>query len=219
MNKKDLALIKKALSDIDNYDIKRLNAFPTLQIPNAEEFDRKMLAIGYDCSSKKPFSIKKRIIILIAAAFLLSLSATAYAFRENIKDFFLKKYNGNGATFSYEYENPTKVTEGIFHPTWLPEGFTEVSYSESDIKIQTIWLNKTDRIVLMQNKLSGSISFDTENSNYERLIINDQTYYYIFKNNTQSLFWMNDKYSFTLWCTDLTKEDVFKIATSLKLKE
>ena len=219
MNKSELEIIKRAIADVDRFEIERLDSLPTVTVSDEENFRGSVLAIPENVTPKSRISGKKLIIVLIAAAVLISSIITAYAFREPIKDFFIKKSNDESTTFSYESDNPIVVTEGIFMPSWLPEGYTKTTQNESVFKIQTAWVKDKDRIFLTQSSLSGDLTFDTEDSNYEEIIISNQKYHYISKNGVQSIIWMTEKYSFTLWCTNITKEDALKIATSLKVEK
>lgn len=223
MNKNELIIIKRAFEDIDNYEIKRLEAFSSLEMPNSKDFDNKILSISTSSKTGKGYSTKKLITALVAATLLISAAISAYAFKEQIqsffKDFFIEESETHNQ-YSYETKEPQEITEGIYMPDWLPEGYSESAHNETEYLSTTTWVKENNRIILRQKSLSDTGgSFDTENAEYEEIILNSQKYYYIFKNNQHSLIWMNDYYTFTLWCANMSKNDVLKIATSMKIKK
>ena len=218
MTERELSVIKQAFIDIDNYEVRRLKAFPTVNIIDIDGFDKRMLAVTNNESHREGFSSKKIIITIIAAALLLSAAISAYAFREPIKAFFMKNRDTH-SLYEYPTEKPSPITSGIFQPTWLPEGYSQSDYSESKTFVQTTWVNGTSVIVLKQKMLSGGGSVDTENSDYEVVTVNGQNYYCISKNGIHDIIWRNDLYAFTLWCYGTEREDALKIATSLKVEK
>ena len=72
MTKRELSVIKQAFMDIDGYEARRLKAFPSKDIINIDEFDKRMLSVADKHSKSKAFSTKKLIAAIIAAALLLS---------------------------------------------------------------------------------------------------------------------------------------------------
>ena len=219
MDKNSLAIIKRALNDIDKYEIKRMEPRAIHNMPDAEKFDEKVLAIIAKNRTTRSFSSKRFIAALIAAAILLSAAITVYAFREPIKDFFIEKF-GTHDRYSYNGATPSPIADGIYQPTWLPNDYKQTTYNESVYAVQTMWSDGANRIILNQKTASTSSgSFDTENAENEIITINSQKYYYTSKNGVHSLVWMNEKYIFTLWCTNITKDDALKIATSLKVEK
>ena len=218
MNKSELELIKRAIADVDRLEIERLDSLPTVTVSDEENFRGSVLAIPENVTPKSRISGKKLIIVLIAAAVLISSIITAYAFREPIKAFFMKNRDTH-SLYEYPTEKPSPITSGIFQPTWLPEGYSQSDYSESKTFVQTTWVNGTSVIVLKQKMLSGGGSVDTENSDYEVVAVNGQNYYCISKNGIHDIIWRNDLYAFTLWCYGTEREDALKIATSLKVEK
>ena len=59
MTERELSVIKQAFIDIDNYELRRLKAFPTVNIIDIDGFDKRMLAVANNESHREGFSSKK----------------------------------------------------------------------------------------------------------------------------------------------------------------
>ena len=218
MTKRELSVIKQAFMDIDGYEARRLKAFPSKDIINIDEFDKRMLSVADKHSKSKAFSTKKLIAAIIAAALLLSAAISAYALREPIKDFFIERF-GTHDHYSYDAVVPSEVKEGIYEPTWIPENYVEIEHSETTTSVFSMWSDGTEMIMLSQDIITTEGVYDTEGIEYEEITIDNIKYRYLYKNGNTTLLWLSEKYSFMLWCTNITKEDALKIATSLKVEK
>ena len=222
MNRSELDLIKKALLDIEKYEVERLESFPHIDTANYPEYDRHIeMIIASEERSSKVISPRKIIAILVAAALLLSTAITVFAYREPIFKFFEEIFEAFTRFSLIDNEpDPELIQEGVYLPTYLPEGFEQTSFMEKESLIQTAWIEETDRIILKQRILyNNNITLDTEKVDYEIINVNDTVFYYYLKNNNHQLLWSNSKYSFTLWCTTgISREEALKIAQSLAIK-
>ncbi len=225
MNKSELILIKKALLDVEKYEIKRLESFPHVDSSKYPEYDKHIeliIATEERKNSNVHIPPKKLIAILVAAALLLSTAITVFAYHEPIFSFFEEIFEKFTRFSSIEDEaTPEPIQEeGVYLPTYLPTGFEQTNFVEKESLIQTIWTGENDRIILKQNILHNiNITLDTEENDYEKIHVDNTVFYYTVKNNVHQLLWSNTKYSFTLWCTSgITREEAIKIAQSLTVQ-
>ena len=147
------------------------------------------------------------------------MAVTAFAFHEPIFSFFEEVFE----TFTRFTSSETAlqpIEEGIYYPSYLPEGYTKFNSVTQESFTQTIWVNEKERIILKQVIIDHrTFTLDTEENNYEIINSDNINIYCIEKNNVITLTWYNEKYSYTLWCTSgITRQEAIKIAQSLTVQ-
>lgn len=205
MTNTQLQIIKKALFDVEMIELKRLEAFPAIQVEHSKEYTLKINSL-IERERKRESSVfvwspKRKGAVLVAVILILTLTITACAFGEQIKGFFVDIYE-TFTRLGVEGE-PSDVPFEQYTFDWMPEEYTLIDNVIANNTSRTVWYNGKHQIYLEQDTLSSnSIIIDTENSQYEITNIGEVTVYYTYKNNTYTALWMLDNYQFCLVCHD-----------------
>ena len=181
----------------------------------SEETEKTIL--GYaDRKEKKRLAPRQLIAILIAAALLVALSITAYAYREQIGNLIESIFDDH-INLTPEGQSPTP-NASHFYPEYLPAGY-EVSYeSKTALYDKLIWNRESKEIILEVYKTTNvSINLDRENSTYTVIDLDDVTVHYIVNNKTYYLNWLESNMLFELTCPEeLGLEEIEKIIRSIE---
>lgn len=109
-----------------------------------------------------------------------------------------------------------------YNVTYLPEGFSALTLSCSTLSRYIEYADGNDNsITLGQNIDTTTYSIDTENAKVEYLDINGKKAMYVEKEyeeigNTNKLLWKEDDYCIGLDGIGVTKEELVKVAESVK---
>lgn len=157
------------------------------------------------------------LCLSLTLAGVLALSPTARAWVESVVVAWLEEY------VVFQFTGEPVVVGGVWRPTWLPEGFKEVSAYESD-GYGTIIFEKKDGTAFsfkyqpMINE--NQFNVDNEHREYKEIIIDGNRAFLFmadsFSNNSQ-LIWLNEEklISFRL-VGMLTEEELIMIAESIE---
>lgn len=165
----------------------------------------------------------KRVAIAVAIIVMLLTSAMAIKpIRERVIKFFLEVYEEYfEITFGEEdsgdlYSVAKSMTR--YTLSWVPDGYKEDGFLETDVLINTIWKNENGSIIsLFQTPGTHTITMDHINSslsdlNHATLSISYQT-----NNGAIELIWEQYGYIFQLTIHDsVSTEEIIKIVDSLK---
>lgn len=127
-------------------------------------------------------------------------------------------------------ENSSRVSEGRFDIEWteeynityLPEGFSALTSSCSTLSRCIEYADVNDNSITFEQDIdSTTYSIDTENAKVEYVDINGKRAMYVEKEyeeigNTNKLLWKEDDYFIGLDGIGVTKEELVKVAESVK---
>jgi hypothetical protein len=220
MNINENELLKSALVTMALRD----EAVISKQLENAEspseefylKLDEKVKKMIHE--HEKHISFKKTITILIAAALLISIfSITAFA-GESIKDFFVEVFD----TFSILTVNERKdpIINYTVDATYIPNNFI-LTREKKDITSGLYeWkLDETLIYLSYSSTTNGSLFFDSENSDYTTIILEDFVVHRAEKYNQINAVWTDGKFVYFLSCYGLGWEEMVKIIEGITLTE
>jgi hypothetical protein len=147
---------------------------------------------------------KKAAVIICVALMIVSLCMSVSAIREPVIRFIEKVYDK--FTSIIFTENDLSLT---YDPadkksfTFLPEGYELVYEKEYKAGINSKWYNSNTsaEIQLTQYVITNRIELNTEDQEFEHIYINNLLVLYLDYNNVKTMIWYDDKYSYTLICT------------------
>ena len=116
-------------------------------------------------------------------------------------------------------KEPPKTIEEIYAPTYIPEGFELVDemVAEEIYSVQNYAKGK-HYIALEQDIVNVGLAIDSEDMNREEVTVQGYQGQLNSKKGKTILIWATGEYVFTL-SSDLDKEEVVKIAESIREKE
>lgn len=152
--------------------------------------------------------------VLVAAAVILALTVTAFAIPAT-RNYIIEKFD-KYSTVIFSSDGKSENI-GTLEPGYIPEGF-ELSKEKSLSKlVNKVYVNNTNDFVSIKKCFESSIiSFDTEENDYEEIIINDRKYiYYCDSNGNTGLIWADEKYTYSV-NTSISFDETIKIAENIK---
>lgn len=180
------------------------------------------LISGY---TTRRYSIKKRILItaLIVILMVFLAGCVAVVIKFISEHFNGTVYENNTQLFAVNLENCPQVIEYQYAFTNVPEGFELLETVPSQSNVYTCYLNNSTRqtIVLNQTVRSHfSPRYNTENSAFEEIVINNTTGLFIdFSNDKRKnsvLIWDNGDYIIEI-SADLDKNSVLNLSDITKI--
>ena len=222
MNQRDI--FKKALVEAisDKYEGELSNIGDEKKIICSKKHYQKLSAIfGFDVGTNKKHL--RRIIVGVLIAALLLTGCTAYVYRDEIKDFFVKTYEKH-IEVTYD-DSKTTMSNNDLTPhqvTYIPTGYELVNESNTPLYISYKWQDASGNVITLQQTAFDGADFfldaehgDTEILNYEQYEI----YCRIF-DNSSSFIWNDGVYAFNLTSTEkLSNDELFKIIKGIIKKQ
>ena len=201
MTENQLAIIKKALVDVEEKEARLFESLPKVDFQHSEEYERKIKKLLEGRRERVGYTPRKIAAILIAATLIFALSITAFAFRESIKDFFIEIYEDYVNITAANPENeplPTKI-ESFYTVYEIPTGFEKIEDTESEAIAQQTWLSDFGMIALQQTLAQDTdISSSNENAVLEETQLGNKTLFWIQEEDGFQVFWTEKGYIFTL---------------------
>ena len=201
MTENQLAIIKKALVDVEEKEARLFESLPKVDFQHSEEYERKIKKLLEGRRERAGYTPRKIAAILIAATLIFALSITAFAFRESIKDFFIEIYEDYVNITAANPENeplPTKI-ESFYTVYEIPTGFEKIEDTESEAIAQQTWLSDFGMIALQQTLAQDTdISSSNENAVLEETQLGNKTLFWIQEEDGFQVFWTEKGYIFTL---------------------
>lgn len=146
--------------------------------------------------------------VLIIAALISSMTTTAFAIPQSREYIIRKLFNHSSYTIKdvSNMETVSDLTVG-----YIPNGFELLDYYESKDIYSYEFYNDDYFIIVTKSTLKNKTNFDTENYNYEKVIINNIEYIFYHNINSHGVIWNNNQYIFSI-DSNLSKEEILKIA-------
>lgn len=174
--------------------------------------------------TKKHRFVKTRKVILVAAVIFLVSVMTVFSFanvRENVINFF-KEYYYTHFDLEYGIDEPGDIVIGggintVYTFSSLPDGFRQVSVTENDHSVITVWENANgDTIVLSQGDGISKRSIDVERLKKSEKVINGTVYEVYTEDDYILLLWNTAEYTFsTDYYGKMNADEIIKLAESL----
>lgn len=219
------ALLKIAVSDAMKNEMDALptnEELNTVYIPSTELNQRiaKMIHQGMKKSKHKRYSKKMRklaagivIIFALSSITVLSVEATRTVILNTIVEQF-SQYT----EIKFEESDSEKQAD-IYRPTYLPEGYEEVSMHTSGSTVVLIYSDKTDNEIsfIQRPAVEGTALVDNERNEYLELEIAGNKAYLFEANKgriVNVLLWKVEGTGFELF-SQISTEELIKIANSV----
>ena len=189
------------------------------------EFEIKMQKIvnSYKKSYYRFISTTARKVasILLIVFISLGITMSVKAFREPVVRFFIEVYEKfSTVTFQPEEKEelpPPTIIEQYFEPSYLPEGYVEVSRNDFENIIQIEYENESGEIMsffqmTMENR---KMSIDTEGTESKEIMVNDNVGIFSSNKGNNTILWDDGQYAYFI-STVSVEETILEIAKSLE---
>ncbi len=222
MTKTEIDILKNALFIAGCEEVRAYKALPDEKIVFSESFEKNIQKLAKKRKSlawQTTKTIPRRIaVVFIAAIITFCLMMSISAIRTPIVNFFVNFYESFIDLFLGVEEPATANIEDFYSPSYIPDGYSEFTNTQSKIRIVTVWKSENGRIILTQDILNKSYKFiDNEDANYSKLQVDEKSIYYILKNGQYSLVWIDNNYLFEIDCSEeIGLNEIEKIIRSMK---
>jgi len=106
---------------------------------------------------------------------------------------------------------------GSILPKYIPEGFNIVAISFNEIVSTIEYENSLGEFIYFKAETSSSvIRIDTEDAEYETVVLNGNQTFLSYDNYQTTLMWQQGDY-FLVISTDISRDELFKIAENISL--
>ena len=169
------------------------------------------------------FARIKKVLLVAAVIFLVSVM-TVFSFasvRENVINFFREYYHTH---FELEYgiDEPGDIVIGdgintVYTFASLPEGFSQVSVTENDHSVITVWEKENgDTIILSQGDGMTKRSIDAERLQKSEKVSGGIVYEIYTEEDYILILWNTAEYTFSIdYYGKMNSEDILNLAQSL----
>ena len=184
---------------------------------------RKILGVTILPATSRKMQIKRRVLAALIAAVMLLTGCTAYAYREDIKDF-IETVLDDYIRVSYnDGEKPaSSATISEYYTLgYVPEGYELVKCLEQSYRNREEWENSAgDYIVFVQYCIENALlGLDTESEDWELVKVGDHEVYCRCV-GINYYIWNDGKYAYQLTLsTELPDQEMISIIEGLKIKE
>lgn len=215
-------MFKKALAEAmyQKYDCELAKANNGIDISCSKRHYLRLSAIlGFNVGNAKRFS--KRLLAAILAAALLLTGCTVYAYRTEIKEFFVEIYEKHiRVTYDTDKNNLMgKNIEKVYRATYIPEGYELVKNKNTHLYVYYEWQNSNGDIIALQQKAFDGMRLYVDAEDGSTEIINCGKYKIYFRvfQNLYYYIWDDGNYVFTLESNvEVLDTEIFKIIDGIK---
>lgn len=214
-------MFKKALSEamFQKYDCELAKANNEIDISCSKRHYLRLSAIlGFNVGNAKRFS--KRLLAAILAAALLLTGCTVYAYRTEIKEFFVEIYEKH-IRVTYDTDKNNLMGKNIakaYRATYIPEGYELVKNKNTHLYVYYEWQNSNGDIIALQQKAFDVTSFLVDAEQGVTQIIDFEKYkiYCRILDDSYHYIWNDDNYAFRLKSTvQLTNDELLNIINGI----
>ena len=174
--------------------------------------------LGVSVGSARRFS--KRLLAAILVAVFLLTGCTVYAYRTEIKEFFVEIYE-KYIRVTYDTDANTvmgKSIEKVYKATYIPEGYELVEESNTSLHVYYKWTDLNGNSITLQQKILDGTDFyvDAEQGLTESINCNKYKVYCRFIDNSYHYIWHDEHYALTLKSTvRLDKDKLIEIINGI----
>lgn len=221
------ALLKVAVSESLKNEIEILPSNEELnqQYKPSDKLDRQIKKIikrnQFKPKTRVYSSILRKVVVCIIIIFaassvtLLSVEAT----RNAIFNAFISQFE-QYTEVKFKDSTIDDTQNNIYSPTYLPEGFTEISTISYGNSIIQTYSDKAGNEILLKYRVAetGTELVDNENTNYKEIKIAGNTAYLfkaLTKNDSSVLLWQSGGVVFEL-SSPINSDELIKIGNSIK---
>lgn len=169
---------------------------------------------------------KTRVLAFIIAAVIMALAGCAWRYREKIADFWVTAFDKYSMLeLSNINEEPPKVIEEVYFPTYVLEGYEMVYCQVDSFKVRAKWEKDGDYLIYSQAVISKNINTDNKNAldnevgGYQIKNLDKYFVFCYFCDDKQRYIWM-DEYEFCLTSSkEISDEELKRIIENIRKSE
>lgn len=194
-----------------------------------QEFDNKMQLLFEQQKNSEVKAGKRKTILKIAAIIFIFLAvstitiANVDAFRVHVLNLFSEM--GDRSTTIYiddtetSYDTILSEDQGLYLPTYIPEGFMVVSVDKFNDYYLITYKNAAETVIELERLPSGSsVGLDIEKAQIEQIVINNELAQYFLKNEVGNLIFKYKENAFLISAT-ISKNELVKMAESMEFRK
>ena len=201
---KERDMLKSALLDAlsEKYDKDLSKAEGDISC-SKKHYSKLSNILGVSVGSARRFS--KRLLAAILVAVFLLTGCTVYAYRTEIKEFFVEIYE-KYIRVTYDTDANTvmgKSIEKVYKATYIPEGYELVEESNTSLHVYYKWTDLNGNSITLQQKDLDITSFLLDAESGDMKIVNCSNFkvYCRFIDNSYHYIWHDEYYALTLKST------------------
>ena len=167
--------------------------------------------------------VRKVVCVFVAILLIMLSSLSVSAVRDAISEFFVRHFS-NHDVVEYNEDETIKIgypdtIEEVYEIQNVPEGYELIDCSETETRVDTIYLSNNGQIVLQQVvKVQYQSYINNEGTSVTNKTINNVDYIVYENEHDITLVWDNGKYIFTI-TSDLKFDKLIEICENLKIKK
>ena len=218
MNQNSAVLLKRAIIEgvSERYDIELAQSKENVACSQAH-YQRMSEILGFDArKSQKQHNHKIIAAAIILAATLAIGSLTVYAYREQIREFFIRVYE-EYIVLEYKGEQVQGGVSEHYQVDYVPEGYTLTKEERSGMHTKYEWENgEGETLTFSQRSLNTEFRYDGDNTTTDIIEHNGLQIFCVQHQNYVSYTWNDGKYALDIHdCSKLTLEEIFKMIESI----
>ena len=218
MNQIPAVLLKRAIIEgvSERYDIELAQSKENVACSQAH-YQKMSEILGFDArKSQKQHNRKIIAAAIILAATLAIGSLTVYAYREQIREFFIRVYE-EYIVLEFRGEQVQGGVSEHYQVGYVPEGYTLTKNELTKMETYYEWQNDKGHILYFnQRSLNTEFRFDAENSISDYIEHNGLQIMRVQHQDYVSYTWNDGKYALDIHdCSKLTLEEIFKMIESI----
>ncbi len=187
------------------------------------DFNKKMELMFSEQKKRERIHRIKQSLLKVAVIVFLVLAASLFtvmsvdALRVRILNYFIERSEKSTTYFMDSKSSDVTIdSEGIFLPTYMPSGYSIVSYDVIGDYCLAIYNDDAENVFILEIFAGDSIvGLDSENAYFEHIKINGQPAEYYLKNDIGTVVYNHDKRIYVL-SAPLIKDELVKIAESIE---
>lgn len=217
-------LIKKAIFQVENEEIKYLEEFPDVPFVSSEKYNASLAKL-IDFERKRENSLlklsyrQKAVALIVAITILFTmLTGCGIIFRDEIKEVFGDLFVS--LTYNDNNNSNNEITD-IYSLGYLPKGFYLKGNIINSSVAHYVYTNSFgDVIYFDQQPIKGTYYIvDSENGYSKINIIEDCEIYYRFTDKNHHYIWKDDKYTLKIKTNlEISNEEIILIIKGITIK-
>ena len=218
MNHNSAVLLKRAIIEgvSERYDIELAQSKENVACSQAH-YQKMSEILGFDArKSQKQHNHKIIAAAIILAATLAIGSLTVYAYREQIREFFIRVYE-EYIVLEFKGEQVQGGVSEHYQVGYVPEGYTLTKEERSGMHTKYEWTNgEGETLTFSQISLNTEFREDAEYSSYTIIEHNGTQIWCTQYRDAVSYLWNDGRYVITIFDqTMLPLEEIFKMIDSI----
>lgn len=184
---------------------------------------RKILGVAVLPATNRSMMIRRRVVAALIAAVLLLTGCTAYAYREEIREFIETVFEDYIRVSYRDTQEPTdsKVIDQYYTLGYVPEGYELTKTFERPTQARYKWNNPEGAYIMFEQCHVDSTMFllDNEIESWEVVRIGNREIYYRFS-EVHYYLWNDGVYAYKLTIsTQWDEQELNCIIENLRIKE